>query len=408
MDILGPVLETLRVGSQLLISPNTAVTQATMNNRKLFTTLGLTTLLMACASTPPEVQPRETGQEVKNFIAEQGLTDRRGRFREIFCAVLEDHGEDLPDYRSCEEALTLVEPEGGATGNPVALENSQANYLLLMVPGLGWDCFEDWLDLSHAVPRHLATLGYELRTVPVDGLSSTANNAQMIRDYITSLPPQDAQRPIVLMGYSKGAPDILEAVVRYPEEVGQRTAAVVSLAGSVRGSPLADDATQAQANMLTLVPGSKCEKTDGDNEAVNALRTDVRQQWLAENPLPESIRFYSVVTYPDPDRVSWGLKNSYLVLGEKDDRNDTQVIIFDQIIPGSTFTATVNADHWAIAVPVARSHPLIGNSLVDKNDYPREALAEALLRFLEEDLRSRPLPAKQSFPTPRANPETGQ
>jgi len=43
-------------------------------------------------------------------------------------------------------------------------------------------------------------------------------------------------------------------------------------------------------------------------------------------------------------------------------------------------------DHWAIAVPLNRSHPVISRSLVDKNDYPREALLEAVLRFIEEDL----------------------
>ena len=49
------------------------------------------------------------------------------------------------------------------------------------------------------------------------------------------------------------------------------------------------------------------------------------------------------------------------------------------------------ADHWAIAVPLNRSHPVISRSLVDKNDYPREALLEAVLRFIEEDLqRDRP------------------
>jgi hypothetical protein len=39
-----------------------------------------------------------------------------------------------------------------------------------------------------------------------------------------------------------------------------------------------------------------------------------------------------------------------------------------------------------VAVPIARSHTFIGSTLVDKNDYPREALLEAILRFVEEDL----------------------
>lgn len=352
----------------------------------LITAIAATLLLAACASAPPARQPQATETQIRDFIGTAELTDARGRFREIFCAVLEERGPDLPDYRPCEEALTLVAPEGGATGKPVPLGDTQANYLVLLVPGLGWNCFEEWLDLSFSVPRHVATFGYEMRTLAVDGLSSTANNARMIRDYIAALPPEDAGRPLILVGYSKGTPDILEAVTEYPEVVGNRTAAVVSLAGSVRGSPLADDATQAHANMLTMVPGSACEEEQGDNDAVASLRTDLRRQWLEDNPLPANIRYYSVVTFPDPERISWALRKSYLLLGQQDDRNDTQVIIFDQIVPRSTLTALVNADHWAIAVPITRGHPFLGKTAVDHNDYPREALAEALLRFVEEDL----------------------
>lgn len=47
--------------------------------------------------------------------------------------------------------------------------------------------------------------------------------------------------------------------------------------------------------------------------------------------------------------------------------------------------AYVNADHWALAVPVARTHPTIGALFVTQNAYPREALVEAILRFVEED-----------------------
>ena len=33
-----------------------------------------------------------------------------------------------------------------------------------------------------------------------------------------------------------------------------------------------------------------------------------------------------------------------------------------------------------------RSHPVIGSLFTTQNAYPREALLEALLRFIEEDL----------------------
>jgi len=55
-------------------------------------------------------------------------------------------------------------------------------------------------------------------------------------------------------------------------------------------------------------------------------------------------------------------------------------------VPGSTLVGYVNADHWALAVPIARTHDTIGSLFVTQNAYPREALAESLLRFVEEDL----------------------
>jgi hypothetical protein len=62
------------------------------------------------------------------------------------------------------------------------------------------------------------------------------------------------------------------------------------------------------------------------------------------------------------------------------------VIFYDQVIPGSSLLGYINADHWAIALPIARKHDTIGSMFVTENAYPREALLEALLRFVEEDL----------------------
>ena len=66
----------------------------------------------------------------------------------------------------------------------------------------------------------------------------------------------------MLIGYSKGAPDILEAVVTYPE-IRSRVAAVVSAAGAVGGSALANDAEQYQADLLRHFPGATCGSGDG-------------------------------------------------------------------------------------------------------------------------------------------------
>ena len=89
---------------------------------------------------------------------------------------------------------------------------------------------------------------------------------------------------------------------------------------------------------------------------------------------------------PQPERISSILTGSARKLSQVDGRNDSQVLFYDEVIPGSTLVGYVNADHWAMALPIARKHDTIGALFVTENAYPREALMEALLRFVEEDL----------------------
>jgi len=312
-----------------------------------------------------------------------GIEDGRGRFREIFCTVLEDHGRDLPNYKPCEEAFTRVGEEPPATGAPVNLGPSGENFLVGLVPGLAWQCVRKWLDEDNSAPQHVARYGFDVRLFEVDGTSSSGNNARQIRDHIIALPPQEKNRPIILMGHSKGTVDILQAVVTYPE-VRDRVVAVVSVAGAVGGSPLADNAKQSRVDMLTHVPGSGCET--GDSGAIASLKPEVRKNWLENNPLPDTIRFYSVIAFPDPDHVSSGLKSAYRKIGKLDQRNDGQLIFYDQFIPASTLLAFTNADHWAMSTPVAHQLPIAQSTFANKNDYPQEVLLEAILRYVEEDL----------------------
>lgn len=230
---------------------------------------------------------------------------------------------------------------------------------------------------------HVRRFGYDLVGITVDALSSSAANAGQIRNAIMAM-ELDGDRPrLVLIGYSKGAPDILEALVAYPEIRG-RIAAVVSAAGAVGGSPLAADMTESELELLKHWPQAKC--SPGDGGAINSLLPDTRKAWLTGHQLPDDIPFYSLVTYPQRDNISSVLKPSYRKLGGLDEPNDGMVRAADQVIPGSTLLGFVNADHWALAVPIDRSHPTLGATLVDDNDYPREALLEAVLRFVEEDL----------------------
>lgn len=339
--------------------------------------------LTACTSAPLIGYSTDTPPLVLVPVSQAGVQDQRARFREIFCAILDTRGSDLPDSRPCEEALTRVGSEPAGSGNPVDLGQSKRRLVGAVVAGVGYECFEQWLQAPGSVAIHLRQFGYDLVQIKVDALSSSANNARQIRDAIMAMPAEAGSPRLVLIGYSKGAPDILEAMVAYPEIRG-RVAAVISAAGAVGGSALANDAEQYQADLLRHFPGATCDS--GDGGAINSLRPATRKSWLAQNRLPSEVNYYSLVTFPQPGHISAVLKSSYNKLARIDARNDSQVIFYDQVVPGSSLMGYINADHWALAVPIARTHSTIASLLVTQNAYPREALAEAMLRFVEEDL----------------------
>ena len=360
-----------------------------IRKRLIFRCLGMAIVvaaglnLGACSTRPLLPYTVETPPLTLVPATRAGIDDKRARFREIFCEVLEARGTELPDYRPCDEALTRVGQEPKGTGQPVELGPSRRHLFAALVPGVGWDCFADWLGPTGSVTEHVRRFDYDLVLLEVDSLSSSTNNARQIRDAVMAMPAQGREPRLVLIGYSKGATDILEAVVSYPE-IRPRIAAVVSTAGTIGGSPLANDADPSMLALLRKWPGAQCSR--GDSGAIESLRTDKRKTWLAHNPLPEEIPYYSLVTFPQPERISTVLKPSYNKLSKVDARNDSQVLFYDQVIPESVLMGYLNADHWALAVPIARTHTSLGATFVNHNDFPREALLEAILRFIEEDL----------------------
>jgi len=368
---LRPRLHTGRI-------PNTPLC-----NFPVRTTLVLLLFIAGCGQPEPVIEySLVTPPLILVPASTAGVMDGRARFREIYCAIQQDHGDRLPHDQPCENVLHRLGGESEPTKESVHLGDARLDLRILVVPGTLAECAAGLFSLLSYARTHLEEHGYKTGMIMVGGRTSSRHNATQIRDYLLSLDPPSPER-IVLIGYSKGTPDILEAVVNHPEAM-HRVAAVVSFAGVVGGTPIVEDLSVMQETLFKHFPMPGCAA--GDAGAIESLKRSTRMTWLANNTLPSHIQFFSIPAFTERDRISSIIKGGYDTLATIDPRNDSQVIFFDAIIPGSTLLGYANADHWAIAVPATQDTPTMATTLFTQNGFPREVLLEAIVRYVEETL----------------------
>lgn len=310
------------------------------------------------------------------------VKDVRHRFREIFQAVSVARAQELPLDRPIEQALSKFASEGAATSEPVYLAEPRLDLHYVIITGLVADCISHKVTPFHRARKYLHERDFTSSVLKVNGRASANYNASMIQQALDSFP--DGHR-FVLLGYSKGAIDALQALVTYPS-IRERTAAVVSLAGAIGGSPLVESTPNWLKWLFANAPLPGCRA--GDGEALLSLSRTERQRWLAEHPLPSEILYLSLVALPQPEQVSRILRINHRQLAKHSAANDSQMLAEDALIPNSELLGYANADHWALTLPLTRHWPFL-SFFLDKNDYPREILLESIVRYIEERLLER-------------------
>jgi hypothetical protein len=307
-------------------------------------------------------------------LGDAGIKDLRHLYRAAVCAKLP--AGSLP----CEEVILRFPGETSAQA-PLAERDIANRYQIAFVPGLFSDCLNGTFYPFTDVSENLKASGFAVHDFPTAGRAGSAENAQGLAKRLAELSPDP--RPFIMVVYSKGLPDVLELLLRYPQ-TSQHIAAIISIAGASNGSPFADDFYEFYRDWLARLPVPGCGP--GTGVEVQDLRRDVRLAWWSRNRSAITLPIFSIVAAPRADRVSPTLLPAYAKLAGIDPRNDGRLLWHDAVVTRGYVLGYVNADHLAIAVPASQQMPAL--SFLFKDNVPRAALVKGAIEVVAETLKS--------------------
>ncbi len=366
-------------------------------------------LLGGCAAAP---DARILSASAVQFATIEGAPqahDGRATFREAFCASLRADGIATQDDAACERWLwrlpdepVVLERDGDHTSASESGLRVATSAAVFVVTGAFSECVGEEGRPFIAGTAKLRESGVRVETIVVSGRSGTSNNAQQIAEAI-----ERAQLPgdqdILLIGYSKGALDSLRFMIDYPV-LAERVKAVVSVAGPIFGTPLAEAVSAAYSSLVARLPYQKCPP--GDGEVIHSLEPGKARQWLIDNPLPANVRYYSLASFTTRDHIARSLVPTWKYLNRTDLLNDGQVVAADALIPGATLLGFANADHWGVAESIGDSHPFLAGR-PDPEPFPIEQLFVSIVRFVSSDTGSAvPLQGVTSWAPASIGPES--
>lgn len=303
-----------------------------------------------------------------------GVRDLRHLYRAAVC------GQLPADSAPCDD-LILRFPNEATVGELTKQTDIKERYQIAFVPGFFSDCLNGIFYPFTDVIADLTRLGFVVHNLPTFGRASSAANAERLAKQLAALRPDP--KPFIVVAYSKGLPDVLELLLRYPQ-TSQHIAAIISIAGAANGSLVADELYEIYRDWLARFPMPGCER--GTGEEVRDLRRDVRLKWWSLNRSAIAVPIFSIVAVPGADRVSPILKPTYEKLAAIDPRNDGEILWYDAVVTRGYLLGYINADHLAIAVPASQQLPAL--SFLFKDNVPRAALVRAAIEVAAETLEN--------------------
>jgi hypothetical protein len=375
------------------------------------------------------------------------------RFGQIFGALLAESGQGIEDHLYFIPAGLELDYHSEKSYDLIQLDDKNANYkkyfsgkipafqalssetagrlnaTIVVIPGFGHHlisqrAFAEQISLLKEMGFKILYAWYD------DSFESTAKCAKRVYDIIKK--ELNGSQDLIFFTYSKGSPIVVEllADTQY-NDVTERTKAVVSFAGALRGSPLASSASSRTTLRLLkafrrLSKGKSFAQkiVKGSVKLLSKCRIKFFKEWLAlldkieefaddlmDLPegitdmkrvtveskhahirLPHSIKLFSIsAVYPKRE-----FEKGFQFISNPDDLflyisggelyrhnvfNDTQLVLPDSyFFPGIgeiVELGVVKTDHWGIALPNVYSRTYV-------DPFPRTEMIKAVLIVLDE------------------------
>ena len=245
-------------------------------------------------------------------------------------------------------------------------------------------CFGDATAFREGRKHLHDAYGLTVDLIPTPNHSSVENGRAVAR-FLRDAYAKDG-RKFILLGYSKGAPDILEGLAKDPG-AARAVAALITVAGAIGGSPLADLLPDQAQRWFEKINLGGCQ---GDlYDAFRSLRRDVRRRFLTQHP-DLGVPVYTISAVSTRSQTSRFLLEAWQLLSLYGQPQDSELLESDTRYPGGHDLGALHADHFAVAIPLEDLNTPGLSQLVNHNHFPRSALLEALVRYVTADLAPAP------------------